>query len=221
MDLLGELKRQLQTLDLEVGLSAFEPLLTLQDELLRWNRTYNLTAITDPVEAIEKHLVDSLTLLPSLEEKNSLLDIGSGAGFPSLPLKIARPGMAVVSVDAVGKKIRFQKHVVRKLGLTGFTPWHGRAEDLPGQDVAATGFDLVVARAFASIPKLLELARFCLKPGGTIVAMKGPEAESELMAATDWLDKNGFCCQERLQLRLPASGSIRELLFFGLQKHHM
>ena len=84
----------------------------LVDEMLRWNRSRNLTAITDRDEVLEKHLVDSLTLLPFARQAKRLLDIGSGAGFPALPLKIVCPELAVVSVDAVGKKIDFQRHVV-------------------------------------------------------------------------------------------------------------
>ena len=216
MDLTRELKRQLEALGLKVAPTVIGQLLILQAELLHWNRTYNLTAITDPLEALEKHLVDSLTLLPYLPQEATLLDIGSGAGFPALPLKMARPDLKIVSVDAVAKKIRFQNHMVRKCALSGFTAWHGRAEDLPAESLAQGGFDRIVARAFASLPKLLELARPCLAPGGEVIAMKGSEGERELAAASEWLPANGFRCRERVELRLTASNSIRQLLFFGL-----
>jgi len=216
MDQTRELMRQLEAVGLEVAPAAIGQLLLLQAELLHWNRTYNLTAISEPHEALEKHLVDSLTLLPHLGSVNTLLDIGSGAGFPALPLKLVRSGLQVVSVDAVAKKIRFQKHVVRKFGLAGFTAWHGRAEELPTANLMPGGFERVVARAFASLPKLLELARPCLAPDGQVIAMKGPEGERELAEASDWLQQNGFRCRELIELRLPASGSIRQLLFFDL-----
>ena len=215
MNLTSELKRQLSLLDLHVDTVALPQLILLLQEMLRWNKTYNLTAITDPLEAVEKHLVDSLTLLPHLENVDRLLDIGSGAGFPSLPVKIARPDTDVVSVDSVAKKIRFQKHMVRTLGLDGFEAWHGRAEELPAQAFAADGFDLVVARAFSSLEKLVELALPCLRPAGRIVAMKGPEGKDELAAAAEALASHGLYCKEIVSFALPVSGAGRHLLVLG------
>ncbi|PLX97703.1 MAG: 16S rRNA (guanine(527)-N(7))-methyltransferase RsmG [Desulfuromonas sp.] len=213
MDLRSELKRQLDSLCLAVDEHAVARLITMQEELLRWNRTYNLTAITDPFEALEKHLVDSLTLLPYLGSAKHLLDIGSGAGFPALPLKICRADLETVSVDAVAKKIRFQKHLIRTLGLKGAVAWHGRAEDIVHQRFTESGFDLVVARAFASIPKLVQLALPCLRRHGVIVAMKGPDGDKELTAAGPDLEKLGVSCREVVNLTLPVSGSSRQLLF--------
>jgi len=184
----------------------------LASELLRWNRTHNLTAITDPAEVNEKHLVDSLTLLPLLGQAKRLLDLGSGAGFPALPLKIACPDLAVVSVDAVGKKIDFQRHVARSLMLAGFTAVHGRAEDLPCTPLCGAGFDLVTARALGSLPLLAGLALPCLAPGGRLVAMKGTDWESELAVGQAKLAALGFACTEQHRLWLPVSGAERCLL---------
>lgn len=192
--------------------SALAQLAWLGEELLRWNRTHNLTAITDPLELREKHLVDSLTLLPLLDKAGRLLDLGSGAGFPSLPLKIARPGLEVVSVDAVGKKIAFQRHVTRTLKLNGFTAIHGRAEDLPDSPVCTPGFDLVTARALGSLPMLVELAAPCLAPEGRLIAMKGAEGAAELAAAQAELAALGFVCTAQHRLTLPVSRAERCLL---------
>ncbi len=215
MDLTVELQRQLSMFDICVDSSDIEKLLVLLEQLLHWNRTYNLTAITDPLEAIEKHLVDSLTLLPHLGQAETLVDIGSGAGFPALPLKILRPDLQVISVDSVAKKISFQKHVVRKLQLQNFLAWHGRAEELSQQSFLAAKADLVVARAFSSLPKLLDLALPCLKPDGRVIAMKGPEGESELREVEGRLKKTGVECRHQVHLTLPVSGSVRQLLIFG------
>ena len=215
MDLCNDLREQLAVFDINLNDSVLSAEIDFLQELLRWNKIYNLTAIVDPVEAVEKHLVDSLTLVPHLGSANSILDIGSGGGFPGIPLQIACPELNIVSVDAVAKKIAFQRHAARRLKLNRFNPWHGRIEQVPQQPFAANGFDLVVARAFASLQTLLELALPCLKQGGSIVAMKGAEAEKELAETSDWLALNGLFCSEQVLLELPRSKACRYLLFFS------
>ena len=191
---------------------VLERLEWLGRELLRWNRSHNLTAIADPAEVREKHLVDSLTLLPLLGEARRLLDLGSGAGFPALPLKIARPALEVVAVDAVGKKVAFQRHVARALKLTGFTALHGRAEQLAASPLCAAGFDVITARALGTLPMLAELAAPCLASGGRLIAMKGPEGPAELATAQAELAGLGFACGALHSLRLPVSAAERCLL---------
>jgi len=220
MDLTTELQRQLALLGLQIPVEAAERLLWLQSELLRWNKTHNLTAITEPLEALEKHLVDSLTLLPYLPPGGRILDLGSGGGFPGLPLSIIRPEFEIYSVDAVAKKIAFQRHAARRLGLTGFHPWHGRVEKIAIQGFCAEGFDLVVARAFTSLTGFVELALPCLREGGRLIAMKGPEGEQELLAAADWLAERNIVCEQPIALRLPVSGARRALLILT-RKHKM
>ena len=217
MDLCDDLREQLAALDISLNDYVLSAEIDFLQELLRWNKTYNLTAIIDPVEAIEKHLVDSLTLLPHLGSVNSILDIGSGGGFPGIPLQIACPELNIVSVDAVAKKIAFQRHAARRLKLNRFKPWHGRVEQVPQQLFASDGFDLVITRAFAPLPKLLELALPCLKPDGCIVAMKGADGEKELAEVGDWLALNGLHCSQQVSLELPRSGARRYLLFFRLK----
>lgn len=218
MEPIEHLASQLRELSLEVAVDASEKLLRLLAELLHWNRTHNLTAITDPIEGIEKHLVDSLTLLPLLTVDERLLDVGSGGGFPGLPLKIARPGLFVVSVDSVVKKIMFQRHAVRLLGLRGFEPLHARVESLPERPGYAGSFDVVVSRAFASLPAFAALALPCLQSEGRILAMKGAEGERELAEAKNELATLGLVCTELRQLRLPASGALRSLLVLQRRK---
>lgn len=191
---------------------VLERLAWLAAELLRWNRTHNLTAITDPDEVNEKHLADSLTLLPLLAGTGRLLDLGSGAGFPALPLKIACPELEVVSIDAVGKKIAFQRHVARVLHLSGFTAMHIRAEEFAGSASCRAGFAVITARALGSLPLLARLADPCLAPAGRLIAMKGAEAEAELAAARAELATLGYVCTARHRLRLPVSGAERTLL---------
>jgi 16S rRNA (guanine527-N7)-methyltransferase len=205
------LQEQLLKLELEIPHDSLVQLELLVDELLRWTKRRNLTAITDRDEVLEKHLVDSLTMLPFARQASRLLDIGSGAGFPALPLKIVCPALEVVSVDAVGKKIDFQKHVARKLGLPSFTGSHARIQDLQGEDDYRAGFDLVTARALTSLEDLVAMAEPFLAPGGRLVAMKGPEGEQEYSASRNRLCESGWSLALH-RLVLPRSGAQRCLI---------
>lgn len=201
----------LASLDLRVCPETVAELDRLVDELLRWNRRRNLTAITDRDEVLEKHLADSLSLLPAARQSTRMLDIGSGAGFPALPLKIACPELEVVAVDAVGKKIEFQRHIVRTLGLGGYLPLHERIETLAGEPEYQGCFDLVTARALCSLAELITLSQPFLAPGGRLVAMKGPEGEGEVAAQADLLKSAGWNVTLH-HFKLPASGAKRCLV---------
>lgn len=181
-------------------------LVWLAEELLRWNRRHNLTAITGRDAVYEKHLVDSLTLFDEARAATRLLDIGSGAGFPALPLKIACPRLQVVAVDAVAKKIAFQRHVARTLGLQEFTAVHGRAEQLAADPNLHAAFDLVTARALGELPLLVALATPFLARNGRLVAMKGPEADRELAACESSLRAAGWVCSVQT-LQLPGGAA--------------
>lgn len=207
------LQKMLKQVDVVLPISALDQLLWFREELLRWNKSINLTAITDPLSTLEKHLVDSLTLLPYLSQQGFLLDMGSGGGFPSLPLKIARPALTIWSVDAVAKKIAFQKHVVRTLKLTEFTALHARLEALPLNDTLPA-FDLIVTRAFSSLREILALAGPLLAANGQVVAMKGADGLEELADSEKSIERAGFKCQRTLQMHLPQSKAQRCLLFF-------
>lgn len=211
-----KLQTALAQIDIVIDSEEEERLLHFLDELLRWNQSINLTAITDRDEALVKHLVDALTLLPLLRGDEILLDMGSGGGLPGLPLKIVRPGLDLTSVDAVAKKISFQKHIIRSFGLTGVVARHGRLEELGREPALAGHFDLVVARAFASLPDCLRLARPFLLPGGRLIAMKGPEGEKELRAAENEISSAGFSLQRIDRLHLPGDNGERTLITLAL-----
>lgn len=203
---LGPMLRQC---GLDLPHEVLERLLNYLDELLRWNRSVNLTAITDRDEALEKHLCDSLTLLPLLRGDELMLDLGSGGGLPGIPLSIACPELRVVSVDAVEKKILFQRHVARLLGLRHFDARHRRAEQLAAEGAR---FDVITSRAFASLADFVRLALPVLGHDGRLLVMKGPEGEAELEAERGSLDQLGVRHIETRRIRLPQSGSRRVLI---------
>ncbi|WEV54760.1 16S rRNA (guanine(527)-N(7))-methyltransferase RsmG [Leuconostocaceae bacterium ESL0723] len=152
--------------------------------LVEWNQKFNLTAITDHDEVYLKHFFDSLTLaffVPTLQEKAvSLIDIGAGAGFPSVPLKIAFPQLKITMVDALAKRVNFLNGLIEHLGLTGIEAVHGRAEDL-GHDRHYRGqFDYATARAVARTSVLAEYTLPFVKADGELLVMKGAAAQTEL-----------------------------------------
>lgn len=155
-------------------------LLAFLDLLDRWNRAYNLTAVTDPKQMVARHLLDSLSLVPWLSAPG-IIDAGSGAGLPGVPLAIACPGRSVMLVDSNGKRIRFLRHVHRKLGLSNIEPVHARIEQL---DPGPAPID-IVARAVAPLPGLVQMTAHGLDRGARLLAMKGRLADSELAAVPD------------------------------------
>ncbi|GAA4856125.1 16S rRNA (guanine(527)-N(7))-methyltransferase RsmG [Luteimonas vadosa] len=168
-----ELDAGLHALGLDAALAT--PLLAYLSLLLRWNRTYNLTAIRDPREMVGKHLLDALSMHPHLTGIASLADLGSGAGIPGIPLAIACPALQVTLVESNGKKARFLREAVRALPLANAQVAESRAEgfDAPG------GYDAITARALATLADLVALGGHLLKPAGRLLAMKGaiPHAE--------------------------------------------
>ncbi|BCA81209.1 16S rRNA (guanine(527)-N(7))-methyltransferase RsmG [Desulfuromonas sp. AOP6] len=206
------LKEWAQRVALTLSDQQAEALLWYLDELLEWNKKINLTAINNRLEGIEKHLIDSLTLLPLVSSAGSLLDLGSGAGLPGIPLKIVLPDLHVVMVDAIQKRILFQRHICRRLALSGIESRHGRAEDLASRGEMKGSFNVVVSRAFSDLKTFVGLAVPFLDKDGLLISMKGSEGEAEYEASSAWLREVGVSCLEIRNLELPASGSKRTLL---------
>lgn len=204
------LKKGAAELGIELTAAQLKSLDLFAEELKKWNRKINLTAITDDEGIAVKHLVDSLSLLKVVRGPGRLLDIGSGGGFPGIPVKVVQPDLAIVSVDAVVKKISFQKQAVRLLGFEGFNALHVRAETLAAD--YPDYFDWVVSRAFSDIPSFVAMALPVLKPEGRIVAMKGKNAAEEISAAEDAMQKLGVQVESVHDFALPCSGDARSLV---------
>lgn len=196
-------------------------------ELIEWNQRINLTAIIDPKEVAVKHFLDSLAGLTEIPIQAKLLDLGSGGGFPGLPLKIMRPAQSITLLDGVRKKVHFLKYVVRALHLQHIEVLHGRAESLVEGPDARGGFDVITCRAVADVKALVSLAAPLLSPNGRLILYKGPRdlaRKSTQGEATDegnqgmLLDRylkspifNGFKC-DCLDYHLPFLGDARCLI---------
>ncbi len=167
---------------LGLGPELIEPLETFSRMLLEKNQVMNLTAITDPRDVAVLHLLDSLALtgLAGLEGR-TVVDVGTGAGFPGVPLAIARPSARVTLLDSLGKRVDFLRESCRTLGLDNVECVHGRAEEFAGE--RRETFDLAVSRAVAALPVLCELCLPLVKVGGAFWAMKSVDTEEEISAS--------------------------------------
>ncbi|MFH1154641.1 MAG: 16S rRNA (guanine(527)-N(7))-methyltransferase RsmG [Pseudomonadota bacterium] len=171
-------------------------------EMTRWNKKTNITAIVNPLEMAIKHYVDSLAIVRDLPLGARLLDIGSGGGFPGFPLKVARPDIRAVLIDASRKRISFIKSVIGSLQMTGIDAVHARAEDLACDPEYLSSFDIVTSRALSSLDAFSGMARPFLIPGkGIILAMKGKEDSREM----EGLSAHGFTATIRHYLLVPGN----------------
>jgi 16S rRNA (guanine527-N7)-methyltransferase len=154
------------------------------EELYSWNRRMNLTGISETQVMLIKLLLEPLVALPYLPEYGTLLDVGSGAGIPGIPLKIARHGLEVHLLESRAKKVSFLKHVIRELGLTGITASHGRAEKQPSQSRFLSYYDVATARALAPLKKTVLLCYPYIREGGLLITYKGPRVNDEIEECT-------------------------------------
>lgn len=197
----------------EKAIEAFE--LYLQ-ELLKWNQKINLTAIRTEKGIVLKHFLDSLSVLPHLSGVSLLLDLGSGAGFPGIPLKIVRPSLQVTLMDSVRKKVDFQRHIIRTLGLKGIEAVHGRAQDQEILGRMKGQFDMVISRALSDTQTFLKLSGPFLRKGGRVLAMKADISREEIQCHAE-VEGDRYKPLETVSLILPFSSIKRSILVFEKQ----
>ena len=176
--------------------------------LAQWNRKINLTAITDPFDIAVKHFIDSAALIPHISAPARVLDIGTGAGFPSIPVKILSPGLDLICLDASRKKVSFLKETIRQCRLDGIKAVHARTEELAKDIKYQNSFDVVTSRAFASLDQFVEQALPFLAPKGTILAMKGKSGSGK----NEIFDRNHPCVSEVFDYSLPFLQDKRSII---------
>lgn len=187
--------------------------------LMKWNQICNLTAITDYEEVLLKHYVDSLTLkIPIDHDQNQskkcrMIDVGTGAGFPGIPLKIANPDVEVVLLDSLNKRVKFLNEVIEQLELKQITAFHGRAEDFGRNADYREKFDISVSRAVANLSVLLEYNLPFVKTGGYFVAYKSGTVDEEIKDAENALKLLGGEIGEVKRFKLPDSDMERTLIY--------
>lgn len=194
----------------EAQMENFEQYLGL---LLKWNRTFNLTTITDPMEVYEKHFSDSATPLQFISSNVDLVDMGTGAGFPGIPIKILRPDIRVTLIEATTKKVNFCENVIRELDLKAINVINGRAEDENIMNKAGT-FDVVISRATLKLPSFISVGSKYLNQNGKLVAMLGAKWSDDLEKAFNSIKKASLKLTKVHEYLLPMSQSKRALLIF-------
>jgi len=200
----------------EKTVDAFELYLK---ELLKWNQKINLTAIRSEKGIVLKHFLDSLSVYPylsNISSLSSLLDIGSGAGFPGIPLKMVKPSIGITLIDSVRKKVDFQRHIIQMLGLKGIEAIHGRVQDKEILQCMRERFDMVISRAFSDLQTFLILSFPFLKKGSILLAMKGEVGSEEIRLLSE-TEGTRYRLQKTMPFFLPFSSFKRSFLLFEKQ----
>lgn len=211
-DWIQELEKKAKKMQIELSNQQLEQFYLYMNLLLEWNEKINLTAITDPKEIILKHFIDSITIAPYLKNAQSILDIGTGAGFPGIPLAILENSKDFVLMDSLNKRIIFLQEVIQNIALTRVQAIHGRAEKLGKEKEHREHYDLVTSRAVAKLNILLEYMLPFVKVGGRCICMKSQEIEEELEEAKQAIELLGGKLERVDEIILPESDVKRKII---------
>ena len=183
-----------------------------KDLLLEWNNKINLTAITEENEIILKHFIDSCTILKYIEDNQKIIDIGTGAGFPGIPLKIMNESLKITLVDSLNKRVNFLNEVISELKLENVEGIHSRAEDLGRDNNYREKYDVATSRAVANLSTLLEYLMPFVKVNGICICMKGPNIEEELNEAKKAINELSGKLEGVYNFKLPNSDIERNII---------
>lgn len=191
-----------------------------KETLLKWNKNINLTAITDDRDIIIKHFIDSISVVPYIgKDLKKVIDVGTGAGFPGIPLKIIKKDLNVTLLDSLEKRTKFLNEVIEKLDLKNIEVIHSRAEDKGVSGDFREKFDLALARAVANLPVLLEYCLPFVKTGGTFIAMKSSDIQEELDNSKKALEILGGEIKDVIKFNLPSTDIKRNIIIIKKFRH--
>ena len=208
----NELKEKAKQIGIEIKKQELEKFYEYMQLLLEWNEKINLTAITEPKEIILKHFIDSITINKYLKNKQNILDIGTGAGFPGIPLKIINKDKSFVLVDSLNKRIQFINTICKELKLEKIECIHARAEELAINDLHREKYDVITSRAVAKLNTLLEYMLPFVKIGGKCICMKGANTKEEIEEAKKAISILGGTIEEIETFCLPYTDIERNII---------
>ena len=214
MSNIDTLVKGINSLGIELDLNQKDAFIKYKELLKEWNQKINITTITDDDEIDIKHFLDSLTPLSTalFDGNKSLIDIGTGGGFPGIPLKIARPDLNVLLLDSLNKRIVFLNHVLEQLGLKNIEALHGRAEELSNKPLYREKYDICISRAVAQLNTLSEYCLPFVKVGGHFISMKGPDVEEELEMSKKAIGLLGGRIIDTIYAEIPESDIVHSLI---------
>lgn len=211
-------KKYSKKLDIEINDNQIDKFYKYMEVLLEWNQKINLTAITDCEEIILKHFVDSLTIEKYIEKGSYLVDVGTGAGFPGIPLKIVREDIKVVLLDSLNKRIMFLNEVINELNLKNIEAVHSRVEEFGRNKKYREKFDVATSRAVANLSTLSEYIIPLVKVGGKCVCMKGKEIDQELQDAKNAINVLGGKVVDKVEFQLLDNDMDRNVILVSKVK---
>lgn len=211
-------KKYSKKLDMEINDNQIDKFYKYMEILLEWNQKINLTAITDYEEIILKHFIDSLTIAKYIDKNSYLVDVGTGAGFPGIPLKIVREDIRIVLLDSLNKRIQFLNEVINQLDLKNIEAVHSRVEEFGRNKKYREKFDIVTSRAVANLSTLSEYMIPLVKVNGKCICMKGKDIEQELQDAKNAINMLGGKVVEKVEFQLLDNDINRSIIFISKVK---
>lgn len=206
------IKRQVKLLKIELSEDKIKKFYNYMNLLIEWNQKINLTSITDPKEIILKHFIDSLTINKYIKENTKMIDVGTGAGFPGIPLKILRDDIEIILLDSLNKRIKFLDIVIEELKLNKISTIHSRAEDIGRDEKYREKFDYATSRAVANLSTLAEYLIPLVKIKGEVIAMKGAEIKEELETSKKSINVLGGKLNSVEEFCLPETNMKRSVI---------
>lgn len=205
-----KLQEKAKLINIELEENQIEKFYNYMNLLLEWNEKINLTAITEPNEVLLKHFIDSITILKYIENNMQVVDVGTGAGFPGIPLNIVNNNVNYTLVDSLNKRINFLNEVIEEVELKNINAVHSRIEDFAKNNKEI--FDIATSRAVASLNILLEYLLPLVKVGGICICMKGSNAKEEIESASKALEILGGKIEKVEEITLPESDIVRNII---------
>lgn len=213
-----EMKEKSEKININLSVEQLEKFYKYMNLLIEWNNKMNLTAIVEPEEIILKHFIDSLTIFKYIENKNKLVDVGTGAGFPGIPLSIVLPEIQITLVDSLNKRLIFLQEVIKELGLENIEIVHSRAEDFGQNKTYREKFDIATSRAVARLSTLSEYLIPLTKINGKCIFMKASDIEQEILDAKKAINVLGGTLESIDKFCLPESDIGRTVIIINKEK---